>query len=194
MPNKNRDRRRTHPGTMSHLSGFAYQAGRRAKDSLGPSFLRLCVRENSVAGKRHYSATSPSPHSATLQCVRKVQTVRQKQKFVGIVAIWNGFEVLICARIESDHHIEPLASGFLDVKSRHPAFDLRNSLFPRQRPMSSVRVNPANGMNTKCPGSVRRDDLAYAERSSHWCIPHEHDDGDGGLLGSGTTGMRVARR
>jgi len=122
--------------------------------------------------------------------VRKVQTVRQKQKFIGIVAIWNGFEVLIYARIESDHHIEPLASGFLDVESRHPAFDLRNSLFPRQCPMSSVRVNPADGMNTKCPGSVRRDDLAYAEISSHWCIPHEHDEGDEGLLGSGTTGMR----
>ena len=148
------------------------------------------VRENSVVGKRHYSVTSPTPHSATLQCVRKVQTVRQKQKLIGIVAIWNGFEVLSCARIESDHHIEPLASGFLDVESRHPAFDLRNSLFPRQCPMSSVRVNPANGMNTKCSGSVRRDDLAYAEISSYWRIPHEHDDGDEGLLGSGTTGKR----
>jgi hypothetical protein len=133
-----------------------------------PRIYRL--RENSVAGKRHYSVTSPSPHSATLQCVRKVQTVRQKQKFIGIVAIWNGFEVLICARIESDHHIEPLASGFLDVESRHPTFDLRNSLFPRQCPMSSVRVIPANGMNTKCPGSVCRHDLAYAEISSHWFL------------------------
>ena len=180
MPNKNRDRRRTCPVSLTSLTSSE-------RFTRTEFFAIARTRELSRWEERLYSVTSPSPHSETLQCVRKVQTVRQKQKFVGIVAIWNSVEVLICARIESDHHIEPLASGLFDVESRHPAFDLRNSLFPRQRPMSSVRVNPANGMNTKCPGSVRRDDLAYAERSSHWCIPHEHDDGDGGLLGSGTT-------
>ena len=167
MPNKNRDRRRTCPVSLTSLTS--------SERFTRTEFFTIARTRDSVAGKRHYSVTSPSPHSATLPCVRKVETVRQKQKFIGIVAIWNGFEVLICARIESDHHIEPLASGFLDVESRHPAFDLRNSLLPRQCPMSSVRVNPANGMNAKCPGSVRRDDLAYAQILSHWCIPHEHD-------------------
>jgi hypothetical protein len=112
-----------------------------------------------------------------------MKTVRQKQKFIGILTIWNGFEVLICAAIESDDDVEPFASGSLDVESRHLVFDLRNSLVLCQCPMSSIRVAPANRVNAEFSGLVLRDDVVYAEVPSHWSTPHEHDVGDEGLLG-----------
>jgi len=114
--------------------------------------------------------------------MRKVNAVRQKQKFVGVVAIGAGFEVFICAGIKGDDDVEPLPAGFLDVESRHPVFDLRNSLVPCQCPMGSIWVDPTNRLNTKRSGSLVRDYVAYAKVSGHWCIPLEHADKDQGLL------------
>jgi hypothetical protein len=143
---------------------------------------RLHLGENSDSGKGD-SARRPSPQRATVLCVRKVKTVRQKQKFIRILTIWNGFEVLICAAIESDDDVEPF-SGSLDVERRHLVFDLRNSLVSCQCPMSSIRVAPTNRVNAKFSGLVLRDDVVYAEVPSHWSTPHKHDDGDEGLLGA----------
>jgi hypothetical protein len=55
--------------------------------------------------------------------MHKMKTVRQKQKFVGLVAIRSGFEVLICAGIQGDNDVEAFTSRFLDVESGYSVFD-----------------------------------------------------------------------
>ena len=103
----------------------------------------------------------------TVPGMHNVETVRQKQKLVGVVAIRNSFEILFCAGIHGDNDVEPFASRFLNVECGNSALDLGNGLVPRQCPMSSIRVDPTNRANTMWSGPVGCDDVVYAEMSSH---------------------------
>ena len=96
-----------------------------------------------------------------------METVRQKQKLVGVVAIRNSFEILFCAGIHGNNDIEPFASRFLNVECGNSALDLGNGLVPRQCPMSSIRIDPTNRVNTMWSGPFGCDDVVYAEVFSH---------------------------
>ena len=84
-----------------------------------------------------------------------METVRQKQKLVGVVAIRKSFEILFCAGIHGDNDVEPFASR------------LGNGLVTSQCPMSSIRIDPTNRANTMWSGPVGCDDVVYAEVPSH---------------------------
>ena len=93
-----------------------------------------------------------------------VETVRQKQKLVGVIAIRNNFEILFCAEIHGDNDVEPFASRFLDVEGGDSNLDLGNGLVPRQCPMSSIGIDPTNRVNTMWSGPVGCNDVVYVER------------------------------